>query len=430
MPNPMFQTLMQLALQNKFAQDRAQQQHQWDLEKLSSQQQQQEKGWENILSRQQQMEELKSERDRMMSEQAGTEFGPSLNAAITSAYGPESAIPDMELQKLGKFASRLSPKDQQQLHNNLLDSHKAAYTAQNSIRSPQIHTIYDEASGRNKLIGTAYDLKTKKFITQDINYYDKESDLERDKKLLVNYINNPESLDEKQTTRAKLLYGKYINDVTKMVTTQNTDQYGAVTTDVTAATAPQEPGGSWNKQVVARGRTEIPIMTPQSKTEVEKVIRDERGLEDTLLDIKDKAQDKFLTYGGGAEAFAKRIYGKMFNPREKDKYMQEYAAWKQDVSAMENDYLHLQTGSQRAMAEIKWLQDAIANPNISPVEFSTRLNGMINASRRRRTRHEEYRLKGFSGEHMERRMTGSGPQEQTPQNTEDLFNTFLEKLRQ
>ena len=51
----MFQTLLQLALQNKFQEDARLRQHQWDLEKLASQQQQQERGWENILNRQQQM---------------------------------------------------------------------------------------------------------------------------------------------------------------------------------------------------------------------------------------------------------------------------------------------------------------------------------------------------------------------------------------
>ena len=414
----MFQTLLQLALQNKFEEDRNRQKHQWDLEKLASQQQQQERGWENILNRQQQMEQLKQERDRIESEQAGSEFGPSLNAAITSAYGPESAIPEPELQKLGKFASRLSPKDQQQLHNNLLDSHKAAYTAQNSIRSPQIHTVYDEASGRNKLIGTAYDLKTKKFITQDINYYDKESDMERDKKLLVTYLNNPENLDEKQTTRAKLLYGKYINDVTKMVTTQNVDAAGSATTDVTAVRAPEEPGGQWDKQVVAQGRREPALWEPGPKGKLQGDIAADEHLLQQFRMIKDAYKDKFLSYESGFDAFTKHLRGKI-DPKYRDQDLAEYSKFHGLVSQAFNQYRHIITGAQAAMQEIDFLQKSFISGKLSPQEFQAKLQGLEMATKTRIKTNQELLKVGPQG--------AGGLKinnEQPQQNPNDPWNLF------
>lgn len=135
------------------------------------------------------------------------------------------------------------------------------------------------------------------------------------------------------------------------------------------------------KETQAKAGADV-VNLGQGNMEVEKSVKAKLqgeliDLETTLGDLKDISSmdsEAFLSLGGRLKGkiLGAADYFMNLSPDSKE-YISNRAEFVQKIQTVFNEYRRRITGSSAAMSELKYLEDAIVNGNLSPTVFSARL---------------------------------------------------------
>lgn len=110
----------------------------------------------------------------------------------------------------------------------------------------------------------------------------------------------------------------------------------------------------------------------QNTTKQQETVLDTQNQLDSLNYIKSLYSPDYLTYRGGAEAFAANVLNKM-DPNQRSQFASRRANFISQTQQYFNAYRKWATGAAASEKEMNWLQESVPSADDSPQEFEAKL---------------------------------------------------------